>query len=224
MGNVVHDCDWGCRPAGTFHTTRKVLELSLVLIVALTMAPCIVPYVRTMCVTLLLCLHWNDVVPACSYAKQVLEAILSRLGTMCRVCPQRKTLEHTLDLFFTTKARNEQDTGRFPSVYVTIMSGRLHLILLAITTNRRVHLESSSEENDAFIAVSDDTQISDQTARQWWGDFLPHIPHKVHVSSDTCYVPPHISRPAVTILRTRDPCKHVGRDAHVHGVFPFVRT
>ena len=37
LGNLVRDYHWGGCPAATGHTTRKVLELSLVLIVALTM-------------------------------------------------------------------------------------------------------------------------------------------------------------------------------------------
>ena len=55
LGNLVRDCNLDGRPAGTGRTARKVLELSLVLIVALTMdTDCNVPYVRTLCVALLL--------------------------------------------------------------------------------------------------------------------------------------------------------------------------
>ena len=55
LGNLVRDCNWDGRPVGTGRTARKVLELSLVLIVALTMdTNCNVPYVRTLCVALLL--------------------------------------------------------------------------------------------------------------------------------------------------------------------------
>ena len=55
LGNLVRDCNWDCRPAGTGRTARKVLELSLVLILELTMdTDCNVPYVRTLCVALVL--------------------------------------------------------------------------------------------------------------------------------------------------------------------------
>ena len=69
LGNLVHDCNWDGRSAGTGRTARKVLGLSLVLIVALTMdTDCNVPYVRTLCVALLLWLPRNDAVPGCCYA------------------------------------------------------------------------------------------------------------------------------------------------------------
>ena len=56
LGNIVRDCSWDGRPAATNRVARKVLlGLSLVLIVALTMdTGCNVPYVRRMCVALLL--------------------------------------------------------------------------------------------------------------------------------------------------------------------------
>ena len=50
LSNLVRDCNWDGRPVGTRRAARKVLELSLVLIVALTMdTDCIVAYVRTLC-------------------------------------------------------------------------------------------------------------------------------------------------------------------------------
>ena len=55
LGNLVRDCNWDSRPGGTCRTTRKVMELSLVLIVALTMdTDCNIPYIHTLCVALLL--------------------------------------------------------------------------------------------------------------------------------------------------------------------------
>ena len=55
LGNLVRDCNWDGRPAGTCRTARKILELSFVLIVALTMdTDCNVPCVRALCVALLL--------------------------------------------------------------------------------------------------------------------------------------------------------------------------
>ena len=88
LGNLVRDCNRDGRPAGTGRTARKVLELSLVLIVALTMdTDCNVPHVRTLCIALLLWLPWNDAVPGCCYAEEPLEAMLSRLGSRCRAYP-----------------------------------------------------------------------------------------------------------------------------------------
>ena len=82
LGNLVRDCNWDGRRARTGRTARKVLEWSLVLIVALTMdTDCKLPYVRTLCVALMLWLPWNDAVPGCCYAEEPLEAKLSRLGS-----------------------------------------------------------------------------------------------------------------------------------------------
>ena len=88
LGNLVCDCNWDGRPAGIGRTARKVLELSLVLIVALTMdTDCNVPYIRTPCLALLLWLPWIDTVPGCCYAEEPLEAMLSHLGSRCRAYP-----------------------------------------------------------------------------------------------------------------------------------------
>ena len=88
LGNLVRDCNWDGRPAGTGRTGGKVLELSLVLIVALTVdTECNILYVRTLCVALLSWLPWNDAVPGCCYAQEPLEAMLSCLGSRCRAYP-----------------------------------------------------------------------------------------------------------------------------------------
>ena len=55
LENLLRDCTSDGRPAGIGRTARKVLGMSLVLIIALTM-DCgnNVPYVHTLCVALLL--------------------------------------------------------------------------------------------------------------------------------------------------------------------------
>ena len=115
LGNLVRDCSLDGRPAGTGRTARKLLELSLILLLALTMdTDCDVPYVRTQCVALLLWLPWNDAVLGCCYAEEPLEAMLSRLGSRCRAYPQMKTFDQTLDVFLRmarTKARGKEDAG-----------------------------------------------------------------------------------------------------------------
>ena len=100
LGNLFRDCNWDGRPAGTCCTARNVLKGSLVLIVALTMhTDCNVPYVRTLCVALLLWLPWSDAVQGCCYAEEPMEAILSRLRSRYRAYPQTKTFDRRLNLF-----------------------------------------------------------------------------------------------------------------------------
>ena len=66
LGILVRDCNRDGRPDGTGHTAHKVLELSLVLIVALTMdTDCNIPHVHTLCVAFFLWLPWNDAIPGC---------------------------------------------------------------------------------------------------------------------------------------------------------------
>ena len=148
LGNLVRDCNMDGRPTGTGRMACKVLELSLVLIVALTMDPdCNVPYIRTLCVALLLWLPWNDAVPGCCYAKEPPEAMLSRLGSRGRAYPQMKSFHQTLDVFLSMAPpkRGEKKTrGQIRSGLVAIMSSRLRRFLLAITTNRMVHVEWNS--------------------------------------------------------------------------------
>ena len=103
---------------------------------------CNVPYVRTLCVALLLWLPWNDGVPGCCYVEEPLEAMLSRLGSRCRAYPQMKTFDQTLDLFLSMAPpkRGEKKTrGQIRNGLVAIMSSRLRRFLLAITTNRMLN-------------------------------------------------------------------------------------
>ena len=149
LGNLVRDCNSDGRPARTARTARKVLELSLVWIVALTMdTDCNVPYVCSLCVSLLLWLPWNDAIPRRCYAAEPLEAMLSRLGSRCRAYPQMKTSDQALDLFLSMAPpkRGEKKTrGQICSGLVAIMSSGLRRFLLAITTNRMLHVEWTGE-------------------------------------------------------------------------------
>ena len=166
LGTLVRDCNWDGRLAGTGRTARKVLELSLVMIVALKMdTDCHVPYVRTLCVALPLWLPRNDAVPGCCYAKEPLEAMLSRLGSRCRAYPQMKTFDQTLDLFLSMAPpkRGEKKTrGQIHSGLVAIVSSRLRRFLLAITTNRMVHVEWNSGKKAAFAVVPQDLKFPGQ--------------------------------------------------------------
>ena len=166
LGNLVRDCNWDGRPAGKGRTARKVLELSLVLIVVLTMdTDCNVPYVRTLCVALLLWLPWNDAVPGGCYAEERLEAMLSRLGCRCRTYPQTKTFDQTLDVFLSMAPpkRGEKKTrGQIRSGPVAIMSSRLRRFPLAITTNRMVHVEWNNGKKAAFTALPEDFKFPGQ--------------------------------------------------------------
>ena len=148
FGNLVPDCKWDGRPAGLGRTARKVLELTLVLIVALTMdTACNVRYVRTLCVALLLWLPWNDAVRGCCYVEDPLAAMLSHLGSRCRAYPQMKTFDQTLDLFLSMAPpkRGEKKTrGQIRSGLVAIMS---------------VHVEWNSGKKAAFTAVPEDLKF-----------------------------------------------------------------
>ena len=135
----------------------------LVLIVALTMdTDCNVPYVRTLCFALLLWLPYNDAVPGCYYAEEALEAMLSRLGSRCRAYPQMKTLDQTLDLFWSMpppKRGAKKTLGRIHSRLVTIMPAWLRTFYLAAMTNRMVHVEWNAGKKAVFTAVPDDIKF-----------------------------------------------------------------
>ena len=54
----------------------------------------------TLCVALLMWLPWNNSILVCCYAEQQpLQVILWHLGLRCRVYPQMKTFNQTLDFF-----------------------------------------------------------------------------------------------------------------------------
>ena len=224
LGNLVRDCSWDGRPAGTGRTARKVLELSLVLIVALTMdTDCNVPYVRTLCVALLLWLPWNDAVPGCCYAEEPLEAMLSRLGSRCRAYPQMKTFDQTLDLFLSMAPpkRGEKKTrGQICSGLVAIMSSRLRRLLLAITTNRMVHVEWNSGKKAAFTAVPEDFKFPGQPLDNG-GVALYHrlLTRSLSTLKRAARSPTdEVSRLLRTIVPGRDPREHAGRDAQAQRV------
>ena len=136
------------------------------MIVALTMdTDHNVPYVRTLCVALVLWLPWNDAVPGCCYAEEPLDAMLSRLGSSCRTYPQMNTFDQTLDLFLSMAPpkRGEKKTrGQIRSGLVAIMSSRLRRFLLAITTNRMGHVEWNSGNKAAFTDVPEDLKFPSQ--------------------------------------------------------------
>ena len=219
LGNLVCDCNWDGRRAATGRTARKILELSFVLIVALTMdTDCNVPYVRTLCVALLCWLPWNDTVPGCCYAEEPLEAMLSRLGSRCRAYPQMKTFDQTLDLFLSMAPpkRGEKKTrGQIRSGLVAIMSSGLRRFLLAITTNRMVHVEWNSGKNAACTAVPEDLKFPGQPLDNG-GVALYQRPLTRSLSTLTRAARPptdEVSRLLRTIVPGRDPREHAGRDA-----------
>ena len=224
LGNLVRDCNWDGRPAGTGRTARKVLKLSLVLIVALTMdTECNVPYLHTLCVALLLWLPWNGAVPGCCYAKEPPEAMLSRLGSRCRAYPQMKTFDQTLDMFFSMappKRREKKTRGRIRSGLVAIMSSRLRRYLLAITTNCMVHVEWNSGKKAAFTAVPEDLKFRGQPLdngsvalyQRLLTRSLSTLTRAARSPTD------EVSRLLRTIVPGRDPREHVGRDAQAQRV------
>ena len=115
LGNLARDCNWDGRPAGAGCRAQKVLELSFLLIVALTInTEWNVPYVRTMCVALLLWLPCNDAVRGCCCAEEALEGIFGRLGPRYRVYPQMKTFDQTFLVLehANAKAWTRQDKTR----------------------------------------------------------------------------------------------------------------
>ena len=224
LGNLVRDCNWDGRPAGTSRTARKVLALSLVLLVALTMhTDCNVPYVRTLFVALLLWLPWNDAVPGCCYAEEPLEAMLSRLGSRCRTYPQMKTFDQTLDLFLSMAPpkRGENKTrGQIRNGLVAILLSRLRRFLLAITTNRMVHVDWNNGKKAAFTAVPQDLKFPGQPLdnggvalyQRLLTRPLSTLTRAARSPSD------EVSRLLRTIVPARDPREHAGRDAQAQRV------
>ena len=76
-----------------------------------------------------------------------------------------KTFDQTLDLFLSMAPpkRGEKKTrGQIRSGLVAIMSSRLRRFLLAITTNRMVHVEWNSGKKAAFTAVPKDLKFPGQ--------------------------------------------------------------
>ena len=224
LGNLVRDCNWDGQPTGTGRTARKVLELSLVLIAALTMdKDCNVPYVRTLCGALLLWLPWNDAVPGCCYVEDPLEAMLSRLGSRCRTYPQRKTFDQTLDLFLSMappKGGEKKTRGQIRSGLVAIMSSRLRRFLFAITTNRLVHVEWNSGKKAAFTAVPEDLKFRGQPMDNG-GVALYHtlLTRSLSTLTRAARSPTdELSQLLRTIVPGRDPREHAGRDAQAQRV------
>ena len=224
LGNLVRDCNRDGRPAGTGGTARKVLQLSLVLIVALTMdTDSNVPYVRTLCVALLLWLPWNDAVPGGCYAEEPLEAMLSRLGSRCRAYAQMKTFDQTLDLFMSMpppKHGEKKMREQIRSGLVAIMSSRLRKFLLAITTKRMVHVEWNSGKKAAFTAVPEDLKFPGQPLDNGGvALFQRLLTRSLSTLTRGARSPTdEVSRLLRTIVLGRDPREHAGRDAQAQRV------
>ena len=90
---------------------------------------------------------------------------MSRLGSSCHAYPQMKTFDQTLDpsLSMAPPKRGEKKTrGQIHSGLVAIMSSRLRRFLMAITTNRMVHVEWNSGKKATFTAVPEDLNLQAQ--------------------------------------------------------------
>ena len=143
----------------------------------------------------------------------------SRLGSMCRAYPQMKTLDHTLDLFLSMpppKRGAKKTRGQICSGLVAIMLARLRRFLLAITTNRMVHVEWNIEKKAVF-PVPDDikfpTRPPDHGGEALYHKLLTRSPSTLtrvaHTPTD------EVMQLLSTIARGRDPRDHAGRDAQV---------
>ena len=184
---------------------------------------CNVPYVRTLCVALLLWLPWNDAVLGSCYAEEPVEAMLSRLGSRCRAYPQMKTFDQTLDLFLSMAPpkRGEKKTrGQIHSALVAIMSARPRTFLLAITTNRMVHVEWNSGKKAAFTAVPEDLKFPAQSVDNGGVALYQRL-----LTRSLSTLTPAARSPTnevLWLLRTivpgKDPRDHAGRDAQAQRV------
>ena len=129
-----------------------------------------------------------------------------------------KTFDQTLDLFLSVAPpkRGEKKTrGQIRSGLVAIVSSRLRRFLLAITTNRMVHVEWNSGKKAAFHAVPEDLKFPAQPVDNG-GVALYQRPLTRSLSTLTRAArspTDEVLWPLRTIVPGRDPRDHARRDA-----------
>ena len=148
--------------------------------------------------------------------------MLSRLGPRCRAYPQMKThIGRVFEHGTTNLKRGEKKTrGQIRSGLVAIMSSRLRRFLLAITTNRMVHVEWNSGKKAAFTAVPEDLKFPVQPVdnggvalyQRLLTRSLSTLTRGARSPTD------EVLRPLRTIVPSRDPRDHAGRDAQAQRV------
>ena len=144
--------------------------------------------------------------------------MLSCLGSRRRAYPQIKTLHHTLHLILSMrppKWGGRKTLGQIRSGLVAIVSACLRRFLLAVTSNRMVHVEWNSGKNAAFNPVAEDIKFPTRGPDNG-AEALHHkiVTRSLSTLTRGARCPKYN---ALQILRTiqpgRDRREHTGRDA-----------
>ena len=134
-----------------------------------------------------------------------------------------KTFDQTLDVFLSMAPpkRGEKKTrGQIRSGLVAIMSSRLRRFLLAITTNRMVHVEWDSGKKAAFTAVPEDLKFPGQPLDNGGVALYQRLLTRSLSTLTRAARSPNgeVSRLLRTIVPSRDSREHAGRDEQAQRV------
>lgn len=102
IGYLVRCCTWEGRPRGSGEVAKHVLQETLVTLVhLLNDAHAKNEYVRTIAVSLMTWSPFLSSLPACCFAEESCEALLSRMGHRCEVNRHLHGYDSTFNLFLT---------------------------------------------------------------------------------------------------------------------------
>ena len=108
VGQVVRECTWTGRQAGSGHPAHTILRRCLLMLLALSRgAANRVDYVRTISIALLLWQQHQTDLPAAAHVEENNEANLSRLVKRCKKNPAMYALEDANTLFRTLPPRTD---------------------------------------------------------------------------------------------------------------------
>ena len=123
VGQLVRECIWTGRQAGSGHLAHTILRRCLLMLLALSRgAANRVDYVRTISIALLLWQQHQTDLPAAAHVEENNEANLSRLVKRCKKHPAMYALEDANTLFRTLPPRSdiaEKTTQFVPRTFVT---------------------------------------------------------------------------------------------------------
>ena len=205
LGYLVRDCHWAQRTLGSGGSAKKVLLVTLLMLLGLCEQPHAVEYVRTLCVGLVNWGDWNDAVPGYCYAEEANEASLSRLGSQCARYPRHLDVPAVMDLFLAFVKPSSAGSRTLRS-HTPTESFRAQVL-----SNFRHIVRSASVSAVTFVPVRSQRSPLLFAEPSWPETWF--LPRPLHIPPDTSYLQKLFFYEIYLLVRQRQPMADTVRAA-----------
>ena len=163
VGQLVRECTWTGRQAGSGHLAHTILRRCLLMLLALSRgAANRVDYVRTISIALLLWQQHQTDLPAAAHVEENNEANLSRLVKRCKKHPAMYALEDANTLCRTLPPRSdiaEKTTQFVPRTFVTAVYNGLTTMFNACGSRSWKKISWSGGKTSAITEEDDHSYV-----------------------------------------------------------------